>query len=67
MRKIRRILTEFPRRTNGGRNRINVKLAQRDLVPLLAGLSGFAANPGGDTPCGRALPHPKLLPEGEQG
>jgi hypothetical protein len=25
---------------------INVKLAQRDLAPLLAALSGFAANPG---------------------
>jgi lipopolysaccharide export system protein LptA len=34
---------------------VNAKLAKRDFVPLLAGLSGFAANPGGDTPCGRSL------------
>jgi len=26
---------------------LNEKLTQRDLVPLLAGLSGFAANSGG--------------------
>lgn len=29
-------------------------VAQRHFVPLLAGLSGYAANPGGDTPCGRS-------------
>ena len=34
---------------------LNVKLAKRAFVPLLAGLSGFAANPGGDTPCERAF------------